>query len=124
MVATGDVADFGNADAHTPLAASLAKAIGVHAANVSLAVTAASVRLLFVVAVADVAAAETVAGDAQASLSTATAATSALGVQVETDPVVSIEFVRLSSPPKPPPSQSPLPPLRPPARPHLSLIHI
>ena len=117
MVSTGDVADFDNANVHTQLGASLAKAIGVHVDDISLAVTAASVRLLFVVAVADVAAAETVAGDAQASLPTAAAATSALGVQVETDPIVSIEFVWLSSPPKPPPSPSPLPPLTPSARP-------
>ena len=128
MTATGDVSDY-DAATKDSLVANMAATLGVPEEDVSLSVTAASVRLVFSVAVADDAEADAVSEQAEVSLATAADATSTLGVDVSDTPVTSVVETRVTpplalpppSPPLPPPgatSPSPLPPPSPP----LSLV--
>ena len=123
MTVAGDVSDF-DAAAQSSLVSNMAATLNVPMADVSLTVTAASVRLLFVVAVADATAAQAVESQADATLPTAAAASATLGASIETDPVAatvqaaaSPPSPATSPPPPPPPSPSPsssLPPSPPP----------
>ena len=124
MTAAGDVSDY-DAAAQSSLVSNMATTLNVPVADVSLTVTAASVRLLFVVAVADATAAQAVESQADATLPTAAAASAALGASIETDPVAatvqaaaSPPSPATSPPPPPPPSPSPSSSLPPPPPPH------
>ena len=111
MSAAGDVSDYDDA-ARSSLVSSMAATLGVPVADVSLTVTAASVRLVFVVAVPDASTARAVELQASAALPTAAAASTALGVSVETNPVAGTVRTIVSppspiAPPLPPPSPTP-----------------
>ena len=110
MTATGDVGDYDDTIKDS-LIANMAATLGVPEEDVSLTVTAASVRLVFSVAVADDAEADAVSEQADVSLATAADATSALGVDVADTPVTSVVETRVMPPPAlPPPSPPPSPP--------------
>ena len=108
MTAAGDVGDF-DADAQLSLVASMADLLGVAVVDVSLSISAGSVRLVFSVTVADSAAAAAVSATVASMLPTATAASSALGVPVLTVPTATTLDVSppLSPPPPVPSSHSP-----------------
>ena len=101
MTAAGDVSDYDSA-AQADLISSMATTLGVPDADVSLTVTAASVNLVFEVAVADEAEADTVTQQADSSLGTAADATTALGVSVQSAPVTET----IAASPTPPPMVS------------------
>ena len=86
MTAAGDVSDY-DAAAQASLVSNMAATLNVPTADVALTVTAASVNLVFKVAVADETEAEAVAQQADSSLGTAADATTALGVSVQSAPV-------------------------------------
>ena len=95
------------------LVSTFAEAIGIPENDVSLTITASSVRLLFEIAVFDAEAAASVSSQLEASLRTAADASSALGVEVEDTPVIIVLTPPL--PPMPPSPSSylstPLPPM-------------
>lgn len=109
MTATGDVSDY-DAAAKDSLIANMAATLGVPERAVSLSVTAASVRLVFSVAVVDDTEADAVSEQAEASFATAADATSALGVEVADTPVTSVVETRVMPPPAAPPPTPPSPP--------------
>jgi len=110
MTAAGDVSDY-DAAAQASLVSNMASTLGVPEADVSLTVTAASVNLVFEVAVADETEAEAVAQQADSSLGTAADATTALGVSVQSAPVTATVAASPLSPPVASPSPpSPSPP--------------
>ena len=116
VTAAGDVSDY-DAAAQSSLVSSMARALGVPEGAVSLAVTAASVNLVFVVAVATVGEADAVAEQARAVLGTPDDATTALGVGVEATPTVATVTVAPAAvrpassrpPPLPPPTAAEAP---------------
>ena len=86
MTAAGDVADYDDS-IKAELVSSFATAIGVPEDDVTLTVTAASVRLLFSVAAASVADAASISDEATVSFGSAEDASAALGVTVQSAPV-------------------------------------
>ena len=108
MTAAGDVSDYDTA-AQSTLVASMADVLGVAAVDVSLTVSAASVRLVFLVTVADGGAAAAVRATVASALPTATAASSILGASVLTAPTATTLDVSppFSTLPPLPPSHSP-----------------
>ena len=108
MTAAGDVSDY-DAATRSSLVSSMAATLGVSAVDVSLAVTAASVHLVFSVTVADGAAAAAVSATVASALPTAAAASSLLGASVLSAPTA----VTLDEDVSPPPSPPPLPPTPP-----------
>ena len=77
MVAAGSVSDF-DGETQARLTSSMATTLGVDASAVSLSITAASVKLVFTVAVADATEAASVAGTVATALDTTDAASVAL----------------------------------------------
>jgi len=110
MTAAGDVSDY-DAAAQSSLVSNMATTLGVAAVDVSLTVTAASVRLVFSVTVADATAAAAVSATVASALPTATAASSLLGASVLSAPAAATLDDAISPPPSPPPPPPPPPPL-------------
>jgi len=114
MTAAGDVSDY-DAAARASLVSNMASTLGVPETDISLTVTAASVNLVFEVAVADETELEAVEQHADSSLGTAADATTALGVSVQSAPVTATVTASPSTPPPAtpphaPPSPAPTPP--------------
>lgn len=113
MTAAGSVSDY-DAAKQAELEASMAATLGVAPADVTVAVTAASVRLIFSVVVTDTSV-FAVAVTASAALAEASMASSALGIDVLTVSVAVAVDGAISSPPASPSLPSPpRPPLPPP----------
>ena len=109
MTAAGDVSDY-DAAAQSSLVSNMAATLNVPMADVSLTVTAASVRLVFSVTVADGTTAAAVSATVASKLPTATAASSLLGASVLSAPAAAtLDVASTSSSPSPPP----LPPMPP-----------
>ena len=102
MTAAGDVSDY-DAAAQSTLVSSMAGVLGVAPVDVSLTVSAASVNLVFTVAVADGAAAAAVSAAVASALPTAAAASSLLGASVLSAPTAATFDDEVSPPPPPPP---------------------
>jgi len=114
MTAAGSVSDY-DAAKQAELEASMAATLDVAPADVTVAVTAASVRLIFSVVVTDTSV-FAVAVTASAALAEASMASSALGIDVLTVSVAVAVDGAISSPPASPSLPSPpRPPLPPPA---------
>jgi len=111
MTAIGDVSDY-DTDMRVSLVSTFAASIGVPVSDVSLTISAASVQLLFAIAIADSEVAAAVSNRIEASLQTAAGASSLLGIEVETNPVIVVFTPPFAPiPPSPPPLTPPLPPL-------------
>ena len=111
MTAIGDVSDYDTV-MRVSLVSTFAASIDVPVSDVSLTITAASVQLLFTIAIADAEAAAAVSNQVDASFQTAAGATSVLGIEVETNPVIIMPTPPFApTPPTPPPLATPLPPL-------------
>ena len=111
MTAIGDVSDY-DTDMRVSLVSTFAASIGVPVSDVSLTISAASVQLLFAIAIADSEVAAAVSNRIEASLQTAAGASSLLGIEVETNPVIVVLTPPFAPiPPSPPPLTPPLPPL-------------
>ena len=117
MTASGSVSDYSDT---TALAASIASLAGVDASLVTIEVTAGSVVITATIATPATTTAAAVESSLTAALSTADAASTALGITVEDVPAVTIAAPP-SAPPSPPspalPPPSPSPALPPPAGP-------
>ena len=98
LTAAGSVSDFDD-ERRSRLRSSLARLASVDAADVELTISAASVAILALIAVADASAASSAASSLGAQLANTTAATSLLGVQIETSPLVEAIVVAAPAPP-------------------------
>ena len=101
MTASGVVSDYDIAT-RSRLIVAFASAVSVDASAITLTVTAGSVNLLFTVMVSDATAAASVTSAVSTSLGTAAAASTVLGVTVETAPTA-VAYDSSASPPSLPP---------------------
>jgi len=109
FTAAGDVSDYGPAE-RTSLQSKFAEAAGVPMEDVSVEVTSASVNIRATVRVADQSSGSVLASSLTSQMGTTSAASSLLGVQVETAPTAQVVTVPVFNHPSPPPPAPELPP--------------
>ena len=109
FTAAGDVSDFGDVE-RASLQSKFAEAAGVPTEDVSVEVLSASVNIRATVRVADQSSGSVLASSLTSQMSTTSAASSFLGVQVETAPTAQVVTVQVFNYPSPPPPSPELPP--------------